>query len=194
MERREEENGKLEETQPSTDSSICGFQSLHHLLKASLQPHLYQAIFFLLVLKLFIYFFFSFQFWDVPFCELGFFLCSSLITAWRAIWDFYFFLGCVYVHGSGNQFLIRIFVALLTCEFGISLDSSTTVLVNTWFFSLRWIPVLCNQPQPWLWFWFIDCCRCVCVCVFFLWWSIWLLRKLSAGKQSRFGILCLLFY
>ena len=64
-------------------------------------------------------FFFSFQFWDAPFCELGFFLCSSLITAWRAIWDFYFFLGCVYVHGSGNQFLIRIFVALLTCEFGI---------------------------------------------------------------------------
>lgn len=44
MERREEENGKLEETQPSTDGSICGFQSLHHLLKASLHPHLYQEV------------------------------------------------------------------------------------------------------------------------------------------------------
>lgn len=36
------ENGKIEAT-PQKDGSICGFDSLHHLLQASLNPQLFQV-------------------------------------------------------------------------------------------------------------------------------------------------------
>ncbi|MFQ6637436.1 hypothetical protein Gotur_035760, partial [Gossypium turneri] len=36
------ENGSTEEKQSFKDGSICGYNSLHHLLSANLKPQLYQ--------------------------------------------------------------------------------------------------------------------------------------------------------
>lgn len=87
MERKEEENGKLEETQPSPAGSICGFSSLHRLLKASLQPHHFQAIFLLPVLSMFQFFIFNF---------LSLLVCLQLeVSSWIFIFLFLFSFGCV---------------------------------------------------------------------------------------------------
>nr|KJB34399.1 hypothetical protein B456_006G064400 [Gossypium raimondii] len=37
------ENGSIEEKQSFKDGSICGYNSLHHLLSANLKPQLYQV-------------------------------------------------------------------------------------------------------------------------------------------------------
>ncbi|KAB2007973.1 hypothetical protein ES319_D10G066800v1, partial [Gossypium barbadense] len=37
------ENGSTEEKQSFKDGSICGYNSLHHLLSANLKPQLYQV-------------------------------------------------------------------------------------------------------------------------------------------------------
>ncbi|KAK8272754.1 hypothetical protein E1A91_D11G355200v1 [Gossypium mustelinum] len=38
------ENGSTEEKQSFKDGSICGYNSLHHLLNANLKPQLYQEV------------------------------------------------------------------------------------------------------------------------------------------------------
>lgn len=38
------ENGKAEATTASNDGSLCGFDSLHRLLQASLSPQVFQVI------------------------------------------------------------------------------------------------------------------------------------------------------
>lgn len=49
MDKNEEEiaaqNGNLEESSSTKDGSICGYESLHHLLSANLKPHLYKVTF-----------------------------------------------------------------------------------------------------------------------------------------------------
>lgn len=37
------ENGSTEEKQSFKDGSICGYNSLHHLLSSNLKPQLYQV-------------------------------------------------------------------------------------------------------------------------------------------------------
>ncbi|KAJ6366388.1 hypothetical protein OIU77_002882 [Salix suchowensis] len=48
MDKTEEEiaaqNGNLEESSSTKDGSICGYESLHHLLSVNLKPHLYKEV------------------------------------------------------------------------------------------------------------------------------------------------------
>ncbi|KAJ9174971.1 hypothetical protein P3X46_013562 [Hevea brasiliensis] len=44
MERNQEENNHVEEISISKDGSICGYESLHHLLCANLKPHLFKEV------------------------------------------------------------------------------------------------------------------------------------------------------
>ncbi|KAF2320549.1 hypothetical protein GH714_028199 [Hevea brasiliensis] len=44
MERSEGENKHVEENSNSKDGSICGYESLHHLLSANLKPHLFKEV------------------------------------------------------------------------------------------------------------------------------------------------------
>lgn len=43
MERNQEENNHVEEISTSKEGSICGYESLHHLLGANLKPHLFKV-------------------------------------------------------------------------------------------------------------------------------------------------------
>jgi beta-ureidopropionase len=49
MDKIEEEiaaqNGNLEESSSAKDGSICGYESLNHLLSVNLKPHLYKVTF-----------------------------------------------------------------------------------------------------------------------------------------------------
>ncbi|KAF2316110.1 hypothetical protein GH714_041094 [Hevea brasiliensis] len=44
MERNEGENQHVEKNSNSKDGSICGYESLHHLLSANLKPHLFKEV------------------------------------------------------------------------------------------------------------------------------------------------------
>jgi beta-ureidopropionase len=49
------QNGNLEESSSAKDGSICGYESLHHLLSVNLKPHLYKVTF---PFSVFFFFFF----------------------------------------------------------------------------------------------------------------------------------------
>lgn len=65
MDKIEEEiaakNGNLEESSSTKDGSICGYESLHHLLSVNLKPHLYKVTFPLSVFFFFCVFLLKFE-------------------------------------------------------------------------------------------------------------------------------------